>query len=77
MVEAGKETNFERSGVEYRLGAERHTVDDYSNAAAGAGFQRLSAREFRGDAQLVQEVPWAVKYLDRPLLLVVQAWRGS
>lgn len=77
MVEAGIESNFERSGVEYRLGALRHTVDDYLNAAVEAGFRRVNAREFQGDAQLVQDVPWAVKYLGRPLLLVVQAWRES
>jgi SAM-dependent methyltransferase len=75
MVEAGIESNFECSGVEYRLGAQRHTVDDYLNAAAAAGFARVDAREFHGDAQLIQDVPRAVKYLSRPLLLVVQAWR--
>ena len=77
MVEAGIESNFERSGVEYRLGAERHAVDDYLNAAADAGFRRVGVREFHGDEQLVQDVPWAVKYLHRPLLLVLQAWRQS
>lgn len=77
MVEAGIEANFERSGVEYRLGAQRHTVADYLNAAAAAGFRRVRALEFHGDTQLVQEVPQAVKYLGRPLLLVVQAWRES
>ena len=77
MVEAGIESNFELSGVEYRLGAQRRTVDDYLNAAAEAGFRRVDSKEFHGDAQLVQEVPWAVKYSGRPLLLVVQAWRES
>jgi SAM-dependent methyltransferase len=77
MVEAGIESNFECSGVENRLGAERHTVHDYLNAAADAGFRKVAGREFYGDAQLVQEVPWAGKYLGRPLLLVVQAWRES
>jgi SAM-dependent methyltransferase len=77
MVEAGIESNFERSGVEYRLGAQRHAVADYLNAAAEAGFGRVRAQEFHGDAQLVQEVPWAVKYLGRPLLFVLQAWRES
>jgi SAM-dependent methyltransferase len=77
MVAAGIESNFEWSGAEYRLGAQRHTVDDYLNAATDAGFRRVSCRAFHGDAQLVQEVPWAVKYLGHPLLLVVQAWRES
>ena len=75
MVEMGIEANFELRGVEYRLGAQQHTVDDYLNAAGDAGFRRVLSREFCGDAQLVQDVPWAVKYLGRPLLLVVQAWR--
>ena len=44
MVEAGIESNFESSGVEYRLGAQRRTVDDYLNAAAEAGFRRVTAK---------------------------------
>ncbi|HLJ91797.1 MAG TPA: class I SAM-dependent methyltransferase [Gemmataceae bacterium] len=77
MVEAGIESNFERSGVEYRLGAQRHTVGDYLSAAAAVGFGTVKALEFPGDTELVQEVPAAAKYLGRPLLFVLQAWRKS
>jgi SAM-dependent methyltransferase len=55
MVQAGIESNFERSGVEYRLGAQRHTVGDYLNAAVDAGFGRVNVLEFHGDTQLVEE----------------------
>src|SRR2546421_3807578 len=33
LAAAGIEANFERGGVEYRLGAHPHTVDDYLDAA--------------------------------------------
>jgi SAM-dependent methyltransferase len=72
---SGVEANFERDGVEYRLGAERHTVDDYLGCIADAGFRRLRWEEYRGDERLVAEVPWAAKYLGRPLLLLISAAR--
>jgi SAM-dependent methyltransferase len=77
LVAAGIEANFECAGVEYRLGAERRSVEDYLNAAGDVGFRRLSWQEFAGDERLVREIPWAVKYLGRPLLLVVEAWREA
>jgi SAM-dependent methyltransferase len=73
---AGIEANFERDGTEYRLGAERYTVADYLNHISDAGFRNLESREYRGDDQLVEEVPWAVKYKGRPLLLLVRAERA-
>jgi len=73
MAAAGIEANFERDGVEYRLGALRHTVADYLNLIDRAGFRRIEVHEFRGDDVLVQQVPWASKYLGRPLLLAVEA----
>ncbi len=76
LARSGIEANFERDGTEYRLGAERHTVDDYLNAISEAGFERLEWREYGGDRPLLDEVPWAGKYLDRPLLLLVQARHG-
>ena len=72
---AGIEANFERDGTEYRLGAHPHTVDDYLNHIADAGFQRMAWHEFAGDRRLAQEVPWAAKYVGRPLLLLVTAER--
>ena len=74
---AGIEANFEQDGTEYRLGAERHTVDDYLNYVSDAGFQRLAWHEYVGDDRLLKEVPSAAKYLGRPLLLLVRAERTS
>jgi SAM-dependent methyltransferase len=76
MAAAGIEANFERDGVEYRLGALRHTVADYLNLIDRAGFRRIEVHEFRGDDVLAQQVPWASKYLGRPLLLAVEARRS-
>jgi SAM-dependent methyltransferase len=75
LVAAGTEANFEQSGVEYRLGAERHAAADYLNAIADGGFRGLNRYEFLGDEQLAREVPGAAKYLGRPLLLVIEARR--
>jgi SAM-dependent methyltransferase len=73
MAAAGTEANFERGGVEYRLGAERHTVDDYLSLIGEAGFQVVKVCEFRGDQKLVEEIPSASKYLGRRLLLTIDA----
>src|SRR5262245_29464071 len=73
---AGVEANFELAGTEYRLGAERHTVDDYLGHIADAGFRRLRWDEYSADEHLVAEVPWALKHLGRPLLLLIRADRG-
>ena len=76
MAAAGIEANFERDGTEYRLGALRHTVADYLNLMDRARLRNLKVREFYGDDQLVREIPWAGKYLRRPLLLTVEAQRS-
>ena len=68
--------NFERAGTEYRLGAARYTVADYLNHVSAVGFQNLKWQEYRGDERLVEEVPWATKYLGRPLLLLIRAERA-
>src|SRR5437762_1052777 len=57
MAAAGIEADFERDGVEYRLGALRHTVADYLNLIDGAGFRGIAVHEFRGDDVLVEQVP--------------------
>lgn len=75
LARSGVEANFERDGTEYRLGAEPHTVDDYLNRVADAGFADITWREFAGDERLVEEVPVASKYLGRPLLLLISALR--
>jgi SAM-dependent methyltransferase len=73
MAAAGTEANFDCGGVEYRLGAERHTVDDYLNLIDDAGFHGVKFREFHGDQKLAEEIPSASKYLGRPLLLTIEA----
>jgi SAM-dependent methyltransferase len=72
---AGVEANFEHAGVEYRLGAEPHSVDDYLSRMDDAGFRALSARDYSVDEALIGEIPWAAKYWDRPLLLIIEAQR--
>lgn len=74
---AGVEANFEHGGTEYRLGAERHTVDDYLNQISDAGFTRITSREYAVDERVLQHVPAAAKYGDRPLLLLVCAERAA
>jgi SAM-dependent methyltransferase len=76
MAAAGIEANFERNGVEHRLGALRYTVDDYLTMIDDAGFRNIRVSEFHGDEALAQEIPWALKYLGRPLMLDVQATKG-
>jgi len=76
MAAAGIEANFETGGTEYRLGALRHTVADYLDVIDGSGFGDINIREFRGDELLVRDIPWASKYLGRPLLLTVEAYKS-
>jgi SAM-dependent methyltransferase len=73
---SGIEANFTEDGTEYRLGAERYTVDDYLNHIADAGFVRLAWREVAADAPLAEEIPGAARHVGRPLLLLVCAERA-
>jgi hypothetical protein len=75
MAAAGIEANFQRGAVEYRLGAERHTVDDYLTGMQDAGFSDIRERSFCGDRELALEIPGADKYLDRSRLLMVEGRR--
>ena len=75
MAVAGKEANFERSGVEYRLGAHRYTVEDYENLLEDACFEEPTRHEFLGDERLARTVPSAKKLLGFPVLLVFEAKR--
>lgn len=74
---AGVEANFEQEGTEYRLGAEPYTTEDYLGRIWDAGFRELRWHEHAVDPALVAEVPWATKYMGRPLLLLVEATRPS
>ncbi len=75
VARAGVEANFEREGVEYRLGAEPYTVDEYLHHISEAGFRDLRWHDYSVDAPLVEEIPWVSKYLGHPLLFVVEAER--
>src|SRR5215469_2564564 len=75
LAAAGIEANFEQHGVEYRLGAERYGVADYLNYMDDAGFEVIRCRHLRGDSALAAEVPGASKYMDRELLLIIEAIR--
>jgi len=73
MAAAGIEANFQQEGVEFRLGAHRHTEEDYVNALDTVGFAGIQTQTFRGDDELVSTLPKARKYLGFPILLVLQA----
>ncbi len=73
MAAAGVEAKFVRDDVTYRLGAERHRIDDYVRALDAAGFEDVAVEEHLGDEALVAEVPAAGKCLGLPLLLVLAA----
>jgi SAM-dependent methyltransferase len=77
MAAAGIEANFQKSGVEYRLGAHRHSVGDYLSAVEDAGFVGAQAHEFMGDEALSAAVPAGRKYLGQPLLLVIEGRRAA
>ncbi|MFN7944142.1 MAG: class I SAM-dependent methyltransferase [Blastocatellia bacterium] len=76
LAAAGKEANFQRDGIEYRLGAVRYTVDDYLNLLEDAGFRQLAYREFNGDEELARQVPAAERLLNVPVLLAIEARRN-
>jgi SAM-dependent methyltransferase len=76
LARSGIEANFERDGIEYRLGAEPHTMDDYLSNISDAGFYVLEQHEYAADDKLISELPWAAKYSDRPLLAVLRAERA-
>lgn len=73
MSAAGIEANFERDGVEYRLGAVHYSVAEHVTLLQEAGFEGIQFHEFYGDAELVKIVPSASKYLNTPVLLILTA----
>lgn len=70
MAEAGREAHFVQDGIEYRLGARRHSLDDYIAAFEAAGFGNLTLSEHAGDEDLAASVPGAERYLRFPVLVV-------
>jgi SAM-dependent methyltransferase len=77
MAEAGTEANFKVGDVEYRLGAELHTLGDYRSAMERTGFQVRRFEEYVCDDGVVMEIPRAAKYLGRPMLLLIEAVTSS
>jgi len=77
MAAAGKEANFQRDGVEYRLGAHRYTIEDYVNLLEDTCFEEPARHEFLGDEWLIKSVPSATKLLNFPVLLVFEARKKS
>jgi len=75
LAAAGVEANFEKDGVEYRLGAEPHTVAEFVAAVEAAGFRDLRTDSYEGDAALAAQISRAQKYVGRPLLLLITASR--
>lgn len=73
MSAAGIEANFERSGIEYRLGAVHYSLDEHVRLLEDEGFAEIHANEFYGDDELISSVPAAAKYLDSPVLLVLSS----
>jgi SAM-dependent methyltransferase len=73
LAAAGKEANFEHQETEYRFGAFRYTVADYLNLLDDVGFKSLQKYEFSGDEALAEKVPAAKKYVNFPVLLVLEA----
>lgn len=75
LAEAGKEANFQLGGVEYRLGAVPHTVASFREAIERAGFRHITTQEFNGNEELANEIPAAVQFIDKPVLVVFTAER--
>jgi ubiquinone/menaquinone biosynthesis C-methylase UbiE len=73
MSAAGIEANFERRGVEYRLGAVHYEVEEQVGHLQVAGFMEIDVREFEGDEELARSVPGAAKYLNSHVLLILAA----
>jgi SAM-dependent methyltransferase len=70
MSAAGKEAHFRKGGVEYRLGAVHHELEDYRAAFAAAGFTGIAVTEHAGDAALAALDPDWRRYLGFPMLVV-------
>lgn len=73
MSAAGIEANFEREGVEYRLGAVHYSVAEHVKLMGEAGFVETEVYEFSGDEELVAAIPSAKKFLGSPVLLILKA----
>ncbi len=71
LAAAGIEANFDYDGIEYRLGASYHSVEDYLGFIVDAGFDELAFATFKGDAALAEQIPGAERYAGQPLLFLI------
>lgn len=77
LAAAGKEANFVRDGVEYRLGAVRWSTGQYVDRLTGAGFTDIETWEFPGDEALAALVPGAHHLHGSNVLLALRARRPA
>ena len=75
IAASGVEANFNQDGTEYRLGAERHSTDDYLSHIHDAGFGDISSYEYCLTKEFIEKSPSTSKYRGRPLLFIVEASR--
>ncbi len=75
MSAAGKEAHFKRDGIEYRLGAVHHELEEYRAAFEAAGFTAIELSEYLGDDALVAANTAWKRYLGFPILVVFRMTR--
>jgi len=75
LAEAGKEANFQLGQTEYRLGAIRYSTADYLEMTWAAGFREIRSFEYKGDQQLIEQIPSATELLDKAVILALRAQR--
>jgi malonyl-CoA O-methyltransferase len=60
------------SGEKVRPGSHRHTIGDFVTAAARSGFAIEAVSEHAPDAAFAERYPRAARYVDWPMLVVLQ-----
>ncbi len=75
LAEAGKEANFELGETEYRLGAIRYTTAGYLEMATAAGLREIQIFEYKGDEELIAQIPKAADLFNKPVILALKAKR--
>ena len=76
LASRGTEANFvDEEGCEVRLGAERHTIEDYRQAIDASGLVVDTEEVVAGDEALARAMDRAKKYVGQPMLIVYAAVR--
>jgi SAM-dependent methyltransferase len=73
LAAAGIEANFRLNGVEYRLGAYQHSLEDYVTSFHRAGWRDVRYTEHTADELLARAIPSARKFVEGPILLLIRA----